>query len=87
MKTDQHYKNTTVTFRPECDSDKLILTVIVNLVEELCVVTGVADGRVKNAQRKMHESTTVLAEFISNYKPNKSLISRMALWLKGARIW
>jgi hypothetical protein len=68
--------NRSVFITAEGDSDKLLLSVIAKMAEELSVVTEMADGRIKAAQNKMHEATTALAE----YQKDTALSSRIAAW-------
>lgn len=71
-----------LTVRSEREGDRLPLSVIVKLAEEITYVLEIDEGRVKAAQSKMHEATMELADFVSKYQPRESLISRIISWAK-----
>lgn len=80
MKTS--YIGDVLTITAEKQEDKLLLSVIAKTAEEMSYVSELADGRVKAAQAKMHESTVALASFISEHVPKASLASRIISWVK-----
>ena len=43
------------------ESDKLVLSVVAKVAEEMAYISELADSRVKAAQQKMHEATTETA--------------------------
>lgn len=58
--------------------DRLLLSVIAKVAEEMAYVAELADDRVKAAQRKMHET---VAEY--RHKEPECLISRISSWVRG----
>lgn len=77
MKIAKEFNNDSLELYAGGDSDRLLISVVANLVEELRVVTEVSEQRVESAQRKMHEATTAFAE----KEAAKTLLVRAALWM------
>ena len=78
MKIVKQGHNDALILTADGDSDKLLLSVIANLAEELCVVTEVSEQRVELAQRKVRE---VITAFAGKEEPEKTLLVRVASWM------
>ncbi len=61
--------------------DKLLLSVIAKVAEEMSYIVELADDRVKAAQRQMHET---IADYKYKEEP-KGLVSRIISWVRGLR--
>jgi hypothetical protein len=69
--------NNVLTITAEKHEDRLALSVLAKIAEEMAYLAELSDCRVAAAQAKMHKATIELAEFISEQTPNKSLVSRI----------